>query len=531
MEDQIGSVSAASSSEDIVSHNNEAATVSTSTAAVYVDPPSDSLSLTPHLACPEPVEVEHSGRDPADLQAAQGLADLQMGQNLNLSNNPPGSTSNPMTFMVNELQEIPLEVRRSVGGKGLECVVCGKIFNRLLKLKQHHRTHTGERPWGCSNCGKTFSTASYLQKHRLTCHVPSHQRQFSCYVCHRGFGLRSSLQTHLATHASNKPFTCDICGQSFALKFTLDTHKAQHTGSRPWVCSVCGRSYVTKYKLRAHMKAHTGELACSVCGRQFTSQDSMGRHQRLHEGSGKNPMLPTCHVCNKKFATPSLLKRHIASHERQNSLKCNVCGQDFINHQQLTAHQSQHQQSPLSTSHRCHVCNKLFVQEAHLSRHLATHTHSTFHQQNSNQSLPATQSKDSSRDTTGSQMNQGLVTLRQSEAACFISEKKPSLFQQAQSSSQMSTNLNQQACGSDGYLSGISSPQQHAHHLQNTQQLHTVTVEQSQHQEHLISTRTGNTSRSSSLQPQVFLSAVSYDPEILGASLQEAAYQQPQGQE
>lgn len=50
-------------------------------------------------------------------------------------------------------------------------------------------------------------------------------------VCQRGFGLKSSLQAHLATHAANKPFTCDICGQTFALKFTRDTHKAQHTGN------------------------------------------------------------------------------------------------------------------------------------------------------------------------------------------------------------------------------------------------------------------------------------------------------------
>ena len=50
-------------------------------------------------------------------------------------------------------------------------------------------------------------------------------------VCQRGFGLKKSLQAHLATHATNKPFTCDICGQTFALKFTRDTHKAQHTGN------------------------------------------------------------------------------------------------------------------------------------------------------------------------------------------------------------------------------------------------------------------------------------------------------------
>ena len=75
---------------------------------------------------------------------------------------------------------MPAEVRRGGGSKGLECVVCGKVFNRLLKLKQHHRTHTGERPWGCTSCSKTFSRPAYLHNHRLSCHTPAHQQQFSC---------------------------------------------------------------------------------------------------------------------------------------------------------------------------------------------------------------------------------------------------------------------------------------------------------------------------------------------------------------
>lgn len=132
-------------------------------------------------------------------------------------------------------------------------------------------------------------------------------------------------------------------------------------------------------------------------------------------------------------------------------------------------------------------------------------------------------------DTTSSQLNQGLDSLQQSDATCFIAEKKPSLFQQAQTTSQMSSNLGQQACGGENYLEAVS--QQHTHHLQNAQQLHIVTVGQTQQQEHLISNRTSSTSRSSNMQAQVFLPSVSYDPQILGTGLQDTAYQQPQGQE
>lgn len=97
-----------SPSEDLVQHSEDtvATTATSSVSHVYVDPPAGSLPLTHHLSCHEPPDMSHSGRDPADLQAAQGLADLQRGQSLSLSNDPSGSASSSMTFMVNELQEV-----------------------------------------------------------------------------------------------------------------------------------------------------------------------------------------------------------------------------------------------------------------------------------------------------------------------------------------------------------------------------------------------------------------------------------------
>lgn len=272
------------------------------------------------------------------------------------------------------------------------------------------------------------------------------------------------------------------------------------------------------------MKSHTGELVCSVCGRQFTSQDSLGRHQRLHEGSGKNSVLPTCHICNKKCATPSLLKRHVASHERHN-FKCSICGQDFANHQQLTAHQNKHHQSAVPALHRCHLCNKSFVKEADLNRHITTHSSPAFHQQNTTQSLPTTQIKNCESEAANSRISQGMGTLRQSNTACFLAGKKSELFPQTQTPTQMNNSLPQAPCGNNSYLGGLSQTpqQQHSHHLQSAQ-LHPVTVNQTSQQQQLMANTSTNT-QASSLQAPVFLASVSYDPEILGASLQETAYQ------
>ena len=46
-----------------------------------------------------------------------------------------------------------------------ECNLCNKRFTRGFQLRNHVRSHTGERPFACSECGKAFTRANDCKRH------------------------------------------------------------------------------------------------------------------------------------------------------------------------------------------------------------------------------------------------------------------------------------------------------------------------------------------------------------------------------
>ncbi|KAL9970735.1 hypothetical protein ACROYT_G023152 [Oculina patagonica] len=88
-----------------------------------------------------------------------------------------------------------------------ECNQCGKRYNCPRDLKQHIRTHTGERPFGCDECDKCFYSASDLKRHKIT---HTGEKRFKCNQCGKCLNSRAgNLKQHERTHTGEKPFQCN----------------------------------------------------------------------------------------------------------------------------------------------------------------------------------------------------------------------------------------------------------------------------------------------------------------------------------
>ena len=49
--------------------------------------------------------------------------------------------------------------------KKCKCDTCGAQFAHNCKLKNHNRTHIGEKPYKCDTCGAQFAENGKLKRH------------------------------------------------------------------------------------------------------------------------------------------------------------------------------------------------------------------------------------------------------------------------------------------------------------------------------------------------------------------------------
>lgn len=84
-----------------------------------------------------------------------------------------------------------------------QCTDCGKSFFSNQNLTQHVRTHTGVKEYECDDpsCGKKFGSQHNLDVHKI---VHSGYKPFICRTCGKAFARRAEIKDHERTHTGER---------------------------------------------------------------------------------------------------------------------------------------------------------------------------------------------------------------------------------------------------------------------------------------------------------------------------------------
>ncbi|KAG8200342.1 hypothetical protein JTE90_028524 [Oedothorax gibbosus] len=198
---------------------------------------------------------------------------------------------------------------------------CNMSFANRRKLELHLRVHNDvEAPYKCGICGKQYYSANCIASHYRTHQY--NEEDFKCPFkeCGKVYDKICRLRQHVRHHTGDRPYVCPAegCKWSFMSASKLTRHMRKHTGERKFTCTEpgCGKSFMRPEHLKGHIVIHSGDkpFHCphESCNAKFTAKSSLYVHVKKHCHSSLKVVYP-CPVegCLKKYNSKATLKQHL----------------------------------------------------------------------------------------------------------------------------------------------------------------------------------------------------------------------------